>query len=86
MKQSRLQQNSYHAILREIAFAKGVPEQAAKMFMVAKFKEECAGDNHLEALWAGVDDRTRDFPRALACAFTDYLLSWQGENCDKSGT
>lgn len=78
---TREQEKLYHAIIGEIALARGTDRELTKRVMVAKFKAECHGDPHLMALWNGVDDQTRDFPKGLASAFTDYLYSWQAENC-----
>ena len=79
--QTRGQQNGYHAIIGEIALDRKVPREVAKRVMVAKFKADCLDDPHLMALWNGVDDQTRDFPKGLASAFTDWLYAWQAENC-----
>jgi hypothetical protein len=79
--QTRDQQSHYHSIIGEIALARNVGREVCKRVMVAKFKAECMDDPHLMALWNGVDDQTRDFPKGLASAFTDWLYAWQVENC-----
>jgi len=78
---TREQEKHYHAIIGEIAVDRKVPRELAKRVMVAKFKADCLDDPHLMALWNGVDDQTRDFPKGLASAFVDWLLAWQVENC-----
>ena len=78
---TRGQENLYHAIIGEIAASRNVSRELAKRVMVAKFRAECHDDPHLMALWNGVDERTRDFPKGLASAFTDWLYAWQAENC-----
>lgn len=81
--QTREQQEHYHAIIGEIALARQVPRELAKRVLVVKFKAECFEDDRLRELWNGVDDQTRDFPKGLASAFTDFLYAWQVDNCTR---
>ncbi len=78
--QTREQQNGYHAIIGEIALARGVSRELCKRVMVARFKVECMEDDRLRELWERVDDQTRDFPKGLASAFTDFLYAFQANN------
>jgi len=77
---TREQEKHYHAIIGEIAAERNVSRELCKRVMVAKFKAECMEDDRLRELWEGVDDQTRDFPKGLASAFTDFLYAWQAHN------
>ena len=80
--QTRDQQSHYHSIIGEIAAERKVSRELCKRVMVAKFRADCLDDPHLMALWNGVDDQTRDFPKGLASAFTDWLYAWKAENVE----
>ena len=77
---TREQEKHYHAIIGEIAKSRDVSPELCKRVMVAKFRAECMDDDRLRELWEGVDDQTRDFPKGLASAFTDFLYAFQANS------
>lgn len=79
---TRQQQCHMHAVLTEISRARGVTKLAAKAYLLAKFRAECADDAGLSAMLSGIDS-TRQFPNQLASAFVDYLYSWQANAVKK---
>jgi len=78
---SRTQENHYHAVLGEIARARGVTKECAKRVMVMRFYEEWSGDPEFAGMWPA-DLRTSRFPMPLAVAFLHYLYAWVALNVE----
>lgn len=79
MVKTREQEKHYHAVIREIAHARGVSLECAKRVLIVKFRAETENDTDFQGLWPE-DSRSRRFPRALAIAFLDWLYAWQVHN------
>ncbi len=78
-RHSRPQQCHYHAVIGEIARAKGVEPELAKRILIARFREETENDPDFRPMW-NAGSRSRDFPKALASAFTDFCYAWKAEH------
>lgn len=79
LKKSRAQECHYHAVIGEIARAKGVEKELAKRILIARFREETERDPEFSWAW-GAHSRSRDFTKVLASAFTDFCYAWKAHH------
>lgn len=75
-----LPQNKHcHAIIGEIARAKGVDRELAKRVLICRFREETERDPTFALLWPN-DLRSSKFPPVLAAGFIDFCYAWKAHH------
>lgn len=79
MVRSPLQNKHYHAIIGEIARAKGVDRELAKRVLICRFREETERDPSFAMLWPA-DSRSSRFPPSLAAGFIDFCYAWKAHH------